>query len=65
MPQACQGPTYLVENWNVGLPEDLVLAQPLAHLVQLPEELPDVSVVRIAALDVHQPLLVLVHVVVT
>ena len=56
---------YLTENWHVWLPEDFVFSKLLAHLIQVLEELPDVAVVWIEALDVDKLLLVLVHVVVT
>ena len=56
---------YLTENWHVWLPEDFVFSKLLAHLIQILEELPDVAVVWIEALDVDKLFLVLVHVVVT
>ena len=52
---------YLTENWHVWLPEDFVFSKLLAHLIQILEELPDVAVVWIEALDVDKLLLVLVQ----
>ena len=58
---------YLAKNRMARVPEEILLSQLLAHLVQLLDELADGPGVKVGieALDVDKLLLVLVHVVVT
>lgn len=62
----CSESLYLAKNRMARVPEEILLSQLLAHLVQLLDELADGPGVKVGveALDVDQILLVLVHVVI-